>query len=147
MKIKVLNGPNLNMLGYRNQTHYGALDYQMLCDQITNFAKKKNIHIEHVQSNHEGVIIDEIHALIKSDEYSGLIINPGAFTHYSYAIRDALEMLKLPKVEVHLSNIKEREDFRKISVVTEVCNQTIYGKQINSYYEAIEYILEEGENK
>lgn len=141
MKIKVINGPNLNMLSYRNIYHYGKSTYDELVQLINNYCQKLQIDVNIIQSNHEGVIIDEIHKTIL-EQYDGLIINPGAYTHYSYAIRDALEMLTCPIVEVHLSNIYNREAFRSINVIKDVVSHSIINKGVDGYIEAIKYLLE-----
>lgn len=140
MKLLIINGPNLNMLGYRDKNIYGKESYDELVKGLMDYAGKKNISLECVQSNYEGKIIDHIQNSIKG-RYAGVIINPGAYTHYSYAIRDALEMVNFPKVEVHISNIKEREDFRKISLIEDIVDFSIIGKGLQGYYEAIDFIL------
>ena len=112
-KILLINGPNLNMLGVRNPAVYGSTTLKDIEKEVLSYAKTKNSRLFCFQSNHEGCIIDKIHKAY--GKIDGIIINPGAFTHYSYAIRDALESVKIPTVEVHLSDIHNREDFRKIS--------------------------------
>lgn len=139
MKIKIINGPNLNMLGSRDPSHYGYKTYDDLVKEITNYCKKLKIDVTVVQSNHEGIIIDEIQKTF--EKYDGLIINPGAYTHYSYAIRDALEILSCPIVEVHLSNIYKRESFRSVSVIKDVVSHSIIDKGIAGYLEAIKYLV------
>tara|TARA_B100001173_G_scaffold267010_1_gene242781 strand:- start:861 stop:1301 length:441 start_codon:yes stop_codon:yes gene_type:complete len=134
MNIKIFNGPNLNLLGKRNKNIYG----KETLDEIQNWVEIKidNKHlIEWFQSNHEGKIIDEMHRSIDSCE--GIIINPGAFTHYSYAIRDAIESVDIPTVEVHLSNINKREEFRKKSVIKDVCIGQITGLGKSGYLDAV----------
>ena len=134
MNIKIFNGPNLNLLGKRNKNIYG----KETLNEIQNWVEIKieNKHlIEWFQSNHEGKIIDEIHRSIDSCE--GIIINPGAFTHYSYAIRDAIESVDIPTVEVHLSNINKREEFRKKSVIKDVCIGQITGLGKSGYLDAV----------
>lgn len=140
MKILVINGPNLNFLGIRDKNVYGAKDYDYLLNMIADKGKKEGCTIEVFQSNHEGAIIDRIQDSY-FDKTEGIIINPGAFTHYSYAIRDALESIKVPKVEVHISNIMEREDFRKVSVTAPMCDKQIYGQGLNGYIMAIDFLL------
>ena len=137
MKIKIINGPNLNLLGRRDNHIYGK---ETLRDIETWLYSKVNSKdsVKWFQSNHEGQIIDEIHACI--DSYDGIIINPGAFTHYSYAIRDAISAINLPSIEVHLSDVFNREDFRKNLVISDVCNVTISGKGIDGYIEAVNKI-------
>ena len=131
MKILVINGPNLNFLGIREKGIYGTMDYA---------GKETGNNISVFQSNHEGAIIDKIQEAY-FDGTEGIVINPGAFTHYSYAIRDALASVEIPKVEIHISDITKREEFRKISVMKEVCQKQIYGHGVEGYLEAIEYLL------
>lgn len=140
MKILVINGPNLNFLGIREKSVYGTQDYEYLLKLIQDKAKKEGCEIETYQSNHEGAIIDRIQEAY-FDGTQGIVINPGAYTHYSYAIRDALASITVPKVEVHISNIQEREEFRKISVTAPVCDKQIYGQGLDGYLQAIDFIL------
>lgn len=141
MKLLVINGPNLNFLGIREKSVYGTQDYDYLLKMIAEKGAQENCTIEVFQSNHEGAIIDRI-----QDSYfdgtEGIVINPGAFTHYSYAIRDALASIVVPKVEIHISDITKREEFRKVSVTAPVCDKQIYGHGLDGYLEAIDYILE-----
>lgn len=140
MKLLVINGPNLNFLGIREKNVYGTKNYDDLLQMIAEKGQKEGCTVEVFQSNHEGAIIDRI-----QDSYfdgtEGIVINPGAFTHYSYAIRDALASITVPKVEIHISNIMEREDFRKVSVTASVCDKQIYGEGLEGYLMAIDYIL------
>lgn len=140
MKLLVINGPNLNFLGIREKDVYGTKNYDDLLQMIAEKGQKEGCTVEMFQSNHEGAIIDRI-----QDSYfdgtEGIVINPGAFTHYSYAIRDALASITVPKVEIHISNIMEREDFRKVSVTAPVCDKQIYGQGLEGYLMAIDYIL------
>lgn len=140
MKLLVINGPNLNFLGIREKSVYGNQDYQYLCDMIANKAKETGNEITVFQSNHEGAIIDRIQEAY-FDGTEGIVINPGAYTHYSYAIRDALASIVVPKVEIHISDITKREEFRKVSVTKEVCDHQIYGQGLDGYLQAIDYIL------
>ena len=141
MKILVINGPNLNFLGIRNKNVYGTTDYNGLLQMIAEKAKETGSEIEVFQSNHEGAIIDRIQDAY-FDGTQGIVINPGAFTHYSYAIHDALESVEtMPKVEIHISDISAREDFRKVSVTKAACDTQIYGHGLNGYLEAIDYVL------
>lgn len=140
MKLLVINGPNLNFLGIRDKNIYGAQDYDYLVNLIQEKAKACGCEIETYQSNHEGAIIDRIQEAY-FDGTEGIVINPGAYTHYSYAIHDALETIKVPKVEIHISNIQEREDFRKISVTAPACDKQIYGQGLDGYLQAIDFIL------
>ncbi|MEA3287189.1 MAG: type II 3-dehydroquinate dehydratase [Candidatus Marinimicrobia bacterium] len=136
-KIFIIHGPNLNLLGSRDPEQYGTLTLDKVNTAIRKKSRELNLETRIIQTNHEGRIIDLLHRRRKWAD--GIIINPGAFTHYSYAIRDAIEAIRTPVVEVHLSNIYDREDFRKISVTKEVCVAQFYGKQVESYLEALEY--------
>lgn len=140
MKLLVINGPNLNFLGIREKGIYGTQDYQYLVDMIQHKAEETGCEIEVWQSNHEGAMIDRIQAAY-SDGTQGIIINPGAYTHYSYAIRDALASVTMPKVEIHISDITQREEFRKNSVTKDACDYQIYGHGLDGYLMAIDYIL------
>ncbi len=139
MKILVINGPNLNFLGIREKKIYGTQDYQYLLDLIAQKARETENEIQVFQSNHEGAIIDRIQEAY-SDGTDGIVINPGAYTHYSYAIRDALASVDIPKVEVHISDITSREEFRKVSVTALVCNKQIYGQGLDGYLQAIDFL-------
>lgn len=133
MKILVINGPNLNMLGHRETSHYGTANLNDIESSLrTTFP---DLQFEFYQSNHEGELIEKLHNLVKSanNEANGLLVNFGAFTHTSIAIRDALSMVKIPKVEVHLSNIHAREEFRHTSLTGAVCNGIVAGFGPQSY--------------
>lgn len=136
MKILIINGPNLNALGKREPEIYGDLTLEAMNEQLKIFAEERNLEVEFFQSNFEGEIIDKIQA---ADNFNGLIINPGALTHYSLALRDALASLNIPKIEVHLSNIFAREDFRHQSVTASVCSGQISGLGIKSYGLALDF--------
>lgn len=140
MKILVINGPNLNFLGIREKGIYGTQDYKYLMDMIQNKANETGCEIDCFQSNHEGAIIDRIQEAY-FDGTEGIVINPGAFTHYSYAIRDALASITVPKVEIHISDITQREEFRRISVTKEVCDHQIYGQGLDGYLKAIDFVI------
>ena len=140
MKILVINGPNLNFLGIREKGIYGSTDYAGLVKMIEEKAVECASEVTVFQSNHEGAIIDRIQEAY-FDGTEGIVINPGAFTHYSYAIRDALASVEIPKVEIHISDITQREEFRKISVTKEVCQKQIYGHGLAGYLKAIDYLL------
>lgn len=140
MKLLVINGPNLNFLGIREKGIYGTQDYQYLLDMIQKKAEETGCEIETYQSNHEGAIIDRIQEAY-FDGTQGIVINPGAYTHYSYAIRDALASITAAKVEIHISDITKREEFRKNSVTKDACDYQIYGKGLDGYLMAIDYIL------
>lgn len=137
-KIVIINGPNLNFLGIREKSVYGKMNYEEVVQYVMAYAQKVDINLDVFQSNCEGQIIDRIQKCY-FDGVDGIIINPGAFTHYSYAIRDAIASVMIPTIEIHISNIYEREDFRKVSVVKDVCISQIYGKGIKGYIEALEY--------
>lgn len=139
MRILIINGVNLNMTGKREIDVYGTKTLDEINSSILEFAEKKNIKIDFFQSNYEGAIVDKIHAA--KGVYDGLIINPGAFTHYSYAIRDAISSVDIPSVEVHLSNIHAREDFRHNSVIAGVCIGQISGFGEKSYQLGIEALI------
>ena len=140
MNLLVIDGPNLNMLGIREKGIYGDESYELLKEEIQNHAKELGINVTHVQSNYEGKIIDFIQEALGN--YDGIIINPGAYTHYSYAIYDALTSVKIPAVEVHISDISNREDFRKISVTAPACKEQIKGLGRIGYIKAIDYFYE-----
>lgn len=141
-KILVLNGPNLNMTGIRKKDVYGSETLKAINEELKIYGKARGVKISFFQSNHEGDIIDAIQQ--SRDEYDGVIINAGAYTHYSYAIRDAIEAVSgfLPFVEVHMSDIHSREDFRKKSVITEVCEKQICGFGKDGYKMGIDLLLE-----
>ena len=134
-KILVILGPNLNMVGVREKGIYGEETAQSISEQIKSFAEKEGFWAEIYQSNHEGDLIDKIHSARES--FDGVVINAGALTHYSYALRDAIACVKLPFVEVHMSNIHAREEFRHKSVIAPVCAGQIAGFGKNSYFLAI----------
>lgn len=141
MKLLVINGPNLNFLGIREPEVYGTETYADLVAMIREKAEEVNCEIEVFQSNHEGAIIDRIQAAY-SDGTQGIVINPGAFTHYSYAIHDALQSITtMPKVEIHISDITKREGFRAVSVTNPACDDQIYGKGFAGYLLAIDRVL------
>ena len=137
MKILGINGPNLNFLGIREPGQYGTETYETLCAKIEAAAAAKGDTVEIFQNNCEGALIDRLQAAY-SDGTEGLIINPGAYTHYSYAIRDALASLTMKKIEVHISNIHKREEFRHTSVTAPVCDGQIVGMGTNGYLLALE---------
>jgi len=138
MKILVINGPNLNLLGLREPDIYGRKDYASLLEFINGVCEEAGVEVECMQSNHEGVIVDAIQAAY--GRFDGIVINPAAYTHTSIAILDALKAVGIPAVEVHLSNIHEREAFRHISYVAQACEKTFAGLGFESYAEAIRYL-------
>lgn len=140
MNILVINGPNLNMLGIREPDIYGRETYEDLCRKIREYAERKGVQVTLYQSNHEGDLVDVIQqAYGKTD---GIVINPGGYTHTSVAIPDALKAVAIPAVEVHISDVDAREDFRKISYVRAACVKTIAGHGMNGYLEAIEFLVD-----
>ncbi len=139
MRVLVVNGPNLNFLGIREKEIYGSEDYDDLLGLLENKAKELGITVETFQSNCEGEIIDRLQKAYY-DKVDGIIINPGAYTHYSYAIRDALSTLTVPKIEVHISNIHQREEFRHHSVTAPVCTGQIAGLGLYGYLLAMDAI-------
>ncbi len=141
-KILVLNGPNLNMTGIRKKNIYGSETLKAINDELKIYGKARGAKISFFQSNHEGDIIDMIQQ--SREEYDGVVINAGAYSHYSYAIRDAIEAVNefTPFVEVHMSDIHNREDFRKVSVITDVCKKQICGYGKDSYKMGIDLLLE-----
>jgi 3-dehydroquinate dehydratase II len=140
MRILVINGPNLNFLGIREKGIYGTQDYEYLLKLLEEKAKAADIIIETFQSNSEGEIIDRIQKAY-FDQADGIVINPGAYTHYSYAIRDALASITVPKIEVHISNIHQREEFRHTSVTAAVCTGQIAGLGLQGYLLAVDAIV------
>ncbi len=131
----MINGPNLGLLGEREPGIYGIMSLEDINEQVTAAARGEDLAVQTMQSNHEGEIIDELHRLRR--DVSGIIINAGAFTHYSYAIRDAISAVKLPCVEVHISNVHARDEFRRHSVIAPVCAGVICGFGANSYILAV----------
>ncbi len=142
MKLLVLNGPNLNMLGIREPELYGSETYKTLIEMIENHAKELNIDVVCYQSNHEGDLVDKIQEAYFTG-VSGIVINPGAYTHTSVAILDAVKAVKIPTVEVHISEVDKREDFRQISYIRLAAKKTISGHGTRGYLEAMDYLYGE----
>ena len=140
MKILVINGPNINMLGIREPEHYGKETYTDLVSKIQKHCDIKNVDVKVFQSNHEGDLVDEIQNAYGNTD--GIVINPGAYTHTSIAILDAVKSVNIPTVEVHISKVEEREDFRQISYVRLACAKTITGHGTDGYLEAIDFLTE-----
>ncbi len=138
-KILVINGPNLNLLGEREPGVYGNDTYESLCEMIMDKADDMNIKCEVFQSNHEGAIIDKLHSSRLG--FDGVILNAGAYTHYSYAIRDAISAIRIPVIEVHISNVFARDEFRKNSVIAPVCKGSISGFGLSSYFLAMDALV------
>lgn len=135
----VLNGPNLNMLGIREPLHYGKDDYKALVESVKATAKRLGVKVKIYQSNHEGDLVDKIHEAYRKGA-EGIVINPGAYTHTSIALLDAVKSVSIPTVEVHISKVDEREDFRQISYIGLAAAKRITGHGINGYSEALEYL-------
>ena len=140
MKILVINGPNINMLGIREPEHYGKETYSDLVSKIQKHCDVKNVDVKIFQSNHEGDLVDEVQNAYSNAD--GIVINPGAYTHTSIAILDAVKSVNIPTVEVHISKVEEREDFRQISYIRLACIKTITGHGTDGYLEAIDYLIE-----
>lgn len=135
----MINGPNINFLGIREKGIYGTESYETLVRNLEEKGKAEGHEVEVFQSNYEGGIIDRIQAAY-SDGTEAIIINPGAFTHYSYAVRDALASIELPKIEVHISNVHKREEFRHVSVTAPVCTGQVVGLGLKGYELAMDYL-------
>ncbi|OON96255.1 MAG: type II 3-dehydroquinate dehydratase [Epulopiscium sp. Nele67-Bin005] len=146
MEYYIINGPNLNFLGIREPQIYGTQTLQTLEKQLNLWAKMRNVNITYFQSNSEGEIIDCLQGCY-NDKVDGIVINAGAYTHYSYAIRDAIESINIPTIEVHLSNIHNREEFRQNSVIAPVCIGSICGLGIQGYELALSFLLRQPEQK
>jgi 3-dehydroquinate dehydratase II len=134
-RVAVLHGVNLDQLGRRPAQHYGELSLTRLEFRIEQYARELALSAHFVQTNHEGEYVEELHKA--SDYADGLLLNPGAWTHYAWAIRDALEIASLPAVEVHLSAVDEREEFRRVSVIRDLCLATVSGKGVEGYREGL----------
>ena len=139
MNILVINGPNLNMLGIREPALYGSGTYAALCDKIKAYCQTRNVAVQFYQSNHEGALVDRIQAAY-NDGTDGIVINPGAYTHTSIALLDAVKSVCIPTVEVHISKVEEREAFRQTSYIRAACIATITGKGFEGYMEAIDIL-------
>jgi 3-dehydroquinate dehydratase-2 len=139
MRILVINGPNINMLGVREPDIYGKGTYADLCGMINNYAAEKGVEVKLFQSNHEGAIVDEIQNALGS--FDGIVINPAAYTHTSIAILDALKSVALPAVEIHISDVKAREDFRQISYAGMACEKSFIGLGFEGYLRGIDYLI------
>lgn len=139
MKILVLNGPNINMLGIREPGIYGNENYEALCKSITAHAENCGVEVKLFQSNHEGALVDEIQGAY--GVFDGIVFNPAAYTHTSVALLDALKAVGIPTVEVHISDVSKREDFRQISFVRQACVKTITGHGTKGYLEAMDFLI------
>ena len=139
MKLLIINGPNLNLIGRREVDVYGKENLEQIINWVSENIETSKVDLIWFQSNSEGELIDKLHWAI-DNQIAGVIINPGAYTHYSYAIRDAISSIEIPTIEVHLSNIDERENFRKKSVIKDVCKKQIKGKGKEGYLEAVKIL-------
>ena len=139
MKLLVINGPNLNMLGIREPDQYGRQTYDDLVKTVEDYCAAKGVEVEVMQSNHEGVLVDTIQQAY--GRIDGIVINPGAYTHTSIALLDALKAVSIPAVEVHISAVEKREDFRQISYVRMACEKTVTGQGIGGYLTAIDHLI------
>ena len=140
MKILVINGPNLNMLGIREPEHYGRETYKDLVVKIENYCRERDILCDFYQSNHEGCLVDSIQEAY--GVFDGIVINPGAYTHTSIAILDAVKSVGIPTVEVHISKVEEREDFRQVSYIRQAAVKTITGLGTDGYLRAVDFLSE-----
>jgi len=145
MRVLVVNGPNLNLLGKREPSIYGNTSLDGLVDMLKERGRELGIGVDHVQSNSEGALVDTLHNA--RDKYDGIILNAGAYTHYSYAIRDAVAAIGLPVIEVHISNVYAREDFRSRSVIAPVCVGQISGLGVEGYRLALDFFCRSFNNK
>ena len=139
-RIEVMHGVNLDQLGRRNPSHYGGLNFDRLEQRIGEFARELGLTTRFFQTNSEGDFVEHLHRIHEMSD--GIVLNPGAWTHYSYAIRDALEIAALPTVEVHLSDVMNREEFRRVSVVRDLCLHTVSGQGVDGYREALTRLKE-----
>lgn len=142
IKFLIINGPNLNMLGLRDSDQYGKETLEEMNASLQHHAESMGHELAFFQSNHEGEIVDRIHEVVRNQEFSGVILNAGALTHYGYSLRDAVEILKIPVVEVHMSNVFKREEFRRKSVLSEVVLGVISGFGSFSYHLALEVMFQ-----
>ncbi len=142
MKLLVLNGPNLNLLGLREPGIYGAESYGSLVEKIQNYCDEKGVEVSFYQSNHEGCLVDKIQE--SYGNVDGIVFNPGAYTHTSIALLDALKAVGIPTVEVHISKLEQREEFRQISYIRSACVSSIVGHGTDGYLEAVEILLQRG---
>jgi 3-dehydroquinate dehydratase II len=140
-RIEVMHGVNLDQLGRRNPEHYGGMNFDRLEQRIADFARDLGLTTRFFQTNSEAEFVEHLHRI--EDLADGIVLNPGAWTHYSWAIHDALEIAALPAVEVHLSDVMAREEFRRVSVVRDLCVATVSGRGVDGYREALSRLKEE----
>ena len=145
MNFLIINGPNLNLLGVREPGIYGAESYETLCARVRDYAAQRGVEVELYQSNHEGDLVDRIQAALGNTD--GIVINPGAYTHTSVALLDAVKAVNIPTVEVHISDVSAREDFRQISYIRAACVAMITGHGLAGYTEAMALLIDRAENK
>jgi 3-dehydroquinate dehydratase-2 len=138
--VEVLNGVNLDVLGLRDPDTYGGISLNELESRIYGWGKELEVGVRCRQTNHEGQYVDWLHEMLELAD--GVVVNPAAWTHYSYAIRDAIELIDVPVVEVHLSNVDEREDWRRVSVISDLVDKRVIGKGPDGYREALEFLAE-----
>ncbi len=141
MKLYIVNGPNLNMLGIREPSVYGVETYQTLVEKIERHAKEKGVEVEIFQSNHEGALVDKIQEAY-FEKADGIVINPGGYTHTSVSILDAVKAVQIPTVEVHISKVEEREGFRQTSYIRLAAKKTVTGKGLDGYLEAMDFLID-----
>lgn len=141
MKILVINGPNLNLLGLREPAHYGTENYEQLLEKIRAHCERKQVEVVFYQSNHEGALVDRIQEAY-FEGTDGIVINPGAYTHTSIALLDAVKAVRIPTAEVHISDVRAREDFRQVSYIRQACCFTVMGHGTDGYLEAIDYLVQ-----
>lgn len=141
MKLYIVNGPNLNMLGIREPSVYGVETYQTLVEKIERHAKEKGVEVEIFQSNHEGALVDKIQEAY-FEKADGIVINPGGYTHTSVSILDAVKAVQIPTVEVHISKVEEREGFRQTSYIRLAAKRTVTGKGLDGYLEAMDFLID-----
>ena len=142
MKLLIINGPNLNFLGIREPDHYGRETYQDLVDKVRAYCETRGVDASFYQSNHEGDLVDQIQQAY-FDGVDGIVINPGAYTHTSIALLDAVKAVRIPTVEVHISAVETREDFRQVSYIRAACIGTITGQGTDGYLRAVDLLLEQ----
>jgi 3-dehydroquinate dehydratase-2 len=140
-RIEVMHGVNLDQLGRRPAEHYGAMSFEQLERQVGQFAADLGLTVRFFQTNHEGEFVEQLHGL--EGLADGILLNPGAWTHYSWAIRDALELTGLPAVEVHLSDLANREEWRKVSVIRDLCLASVVGRGVDGYHDALQRLRQE----
>ena len=143
MKLLVINGPNLNLLGIREPGHYGTENYQQLLEKIQRYCDEKGHEVSFFQSNHEGALVDAIQQAY-FDKVEGIVINPAAYTHTSVALLDAVKSVSIPTVEIHISKVQEREDFRQISYIRAACVASVIGHGTQGYLEAMDLLIDGG---